>query len=330
MIVRGEKRDSMVQVSVIVATYNPDGNKLRTSLDAIVGQKDINYEVIITDDGSKLKDFSWLPEYFRLRSFIKYTVLEHPQNMGTVKNLLSGIARATGEYVFVTSPGDLLYDETVLKDLYEFAHNGHYELCFGNAVFYSNIDQKIQITRKYSQPKRPELYYPGSRWEKLNYFCGDWVIGASYFRKREFALHYFEQLSGLCKYAEDSPSTAFALANGVPLCYYDRNVIWYEDGSGISTSNNEKWSRILQQEFENAFYKLKKQYPKDPLIDIAYINQTCENRIERIFIKTLRHPVVMLKTAIMRTIFKTKLIDVRQEDICWLQSILSGVNGPCR
>lgn len=320
----------MVQVSVIVATYNPDSNKLRASLDAIVSQKNINYEVIITDDGSKLKDFSWLPEYFGLHSVKKYTVLEHPQNMGTLKNLLAGISKATGDYVFLTSPGDILFDEMVLKDLYEFAHSEHYELCFGNAIFYSNKDDKLRITRNNSQPKRPELYYPGSRWAKTNFFGGDWVVGASCFRSRKFALHYFGQLNGLCTYAEDNPSTAFALANGIPLCYYDRNVIWYEDGSGISTSNNERWNRILKHEFENAFYKLKKQYPKDPLIDIAYINQTCESRIERIFIKTLKHPVVMLKTAIMRIIFKTKLTDVRQEDICWLQSILSGVNGPCR
>ena len=53
----------MTQISVIVLTYNPDNAKLRRTLAAAAAQQDVTMEVIISDDGSAKKDFSFLPDY---------------------------------------------------------------------------------------------------------------------------------------------------------------------------------------------------------------------------------------------------------------------------
>ena len=49
-------------VSIIVATYNPDLNKLMSTLLSIIIQKGIKFEIIVTDDGSQ-------KDYFKVKFF---------------------------------------------------------------------------------------------------------------------------------------------------------------------------------------------------------------------------------------------------------------------
>lgn len=312
----------MIQVSIIVATYNPDPCKLRATLNAAVKQREIEFEIIVTDDGSAQKDFSWLPDYFEINGIKQYSVIENPVNIGTVANILAGVRVAKGEYIFLTSPGDLLFDENVLRDFYAFAKDGNYKLCFGNAVFYSAEAQFPQITRKYGIPCRPQLYLPTSPWGKLNFFCGDWVIGASYFRERESARIYLEEVGNICKYVEDTTSTAYAFANCMKLYYNDRNMVWYEDGTGVSTSKSEKWNGILLTDIKRAFYKLKKEFPQDPMVDIAYINLAADNRKKRIMKKLLKHPIAMIQFAILKMCSTTRPVEVGAGDLQRLQGLL--------
>ena len=126
----------MLQISIIVLTYNPNNEKLKQTLAAAIKQKNVCFEIIISDDGSANKDYSFLPEFMKDNGFLQYTLLEHPENRGTVQSCLDAVETARGEFVFLTSPGDFLYDETALLDLYEFAKKNAAPLCFGNAVYY--------------------------------------------------------------------------------------------------------------------------------------------------------------------------------------------------
>ena len=224
-----------VQVSVIVVTYNPNEGALRLTLDSIVSQEGIDWEVIIADDGSRQKDFSWLPEYFSAHQVERYQLVENPENMGTIRNYLSGLKAASGEYTFGISPGDMIYDSLVLRDFYQFARQHDIRFCFGNAVYYSVNNGSIHYQEECIAPRRPDIYAAGKWWGKFNFFSLDWICGVSYFRKRDAALQYIEQVSEFCKYAEDSTSTAYALAAGEQIWYYDRNIAWYEHGTGIQS-----------------------------------------------------------------------------------------------
>ena len=110
----------MPQISVVVATYNPDVNKLNRTLKQICRQENVSFEVIITDDASSKKDFSHLGEFFKNNGFENFKILEHNENVGTVKNCLSALNEAKGKYVFITSPGDILFDKNTLSDFYNF------------------------------------------------------------------------------------------------------------------------------------------------------------------------------------------------------------------
>ena len=304
------------QVSVIVLTYNPNPMKLRQTLRAVAAQKEVCYELIISDDGSARKDFSFLPEYMETLGVGNYRLLEHEENRGTVQSCFRAVSAARGEYVFLTSPGDFLFDALVLRDLYRFAQANNAPLCFGNAVFYCAQEGVPRLTQPVGKPSSPRLYAPEASAQngKLCFFAGDWVIGASYFRSRTLLLRCLEKILDTAKYMEDTTTTAFALAEGNRLCYCDRNVVWYEDGTGVSTGGNAKWDALLRQDLLRSLQKLKKLYPRDPCVDIAWRNISQTNRIKRLAGKLLCHGPSMLRLA--------RLKKARKMPICCTDSDL--------
>jgi len=292
----------MPQISVIVLTYNPDETKLRQTLSAIAAQEGISFELIIGDDGSPRKDFAFLPDFLRGLEIESYQLLDHKENRGTVQNCIAAIQAATGKYVFLTSPGDLLFDPFVLRDFYQFAENNNAQLCFGNAVFYAKSGQRPVLTRTVGNPAQPKLYAPEKNLRTVNtaFFGGSWIIGASYFRTRDLALKTLTQIADTSKYVEDTTSTVAALVEGHRIYYYDRNIVWYEDGTGVSTSGNNKWDQILRQDIQQSFAKAKKQHPKNPYVDVAYRNIMENNRLRRILGNLLRHPIIMTRLMYLR------------------------------
>lgn len=309
----------MPQVSVIVLTYNPDNAKLRRTLAAAARQQEVDMELIISDDGSARKDFSFLPEYMDSLGVKNYRLLEHTPNRGTVQSCRKAVEAATGEYVFLTSPGDYLFDPLALRDAYRFAVENKASVCFGNAVFYN----ETELTRQVGVPASPGLYAPGATMEQIKtcFFGGMWVIGAAYFRSRETALRQLREISDTAVYMEDTPTTMFALAEGENLCYMDRNLVWYEDGIGVSTGASDKWTKLLHKDLLTSIEKLKSQYPRDPWVDLAYINAAESNRKKRLIKKLLKHPLLTVRFAMYK---KTTSQPIRctEADMAYLSEVL--------
>ena len=80
-MVYNEKTELSV-VSVIVITYNQDLNKLLKTLDSIIIQEGIPFEVIICDDGSEKTYEKELENYFSLKDFASYRLVFHEKNEG--------------------------------------------------------------------------------------------------------------------------------------------------------------------------------------------------------------------------------------------------------
>ena len=53
-----------MQVSVILLSYNPDVNKLTRTIYGILEQREIDYEIIVSDDGSSDKMFKEIERIF--------------------------------------------------------------------------------------------------------------------------------------------------------------------------------------------------------------------------------------------------------------------------
>ena len=292
----------MPSVSVLLLTYNADPAQVRRALTAIAGQKEVALEVIISDDGSVKKDFSFLPDFMERVGLQQWKLLEHPNNRGTVCSCLSAAEAATGEYVFTTSPGDFLFDEYVLRDFYRFAREQDCAVCFGNAVYYSAESGKPVLSQRVGRPLRPQYYAPKvpDSYGKTAFFAGDWVVGACYFRRLPEFRECLQTIAGKVVYAEDTPTTMFLMAQGQRLCYYDRNMVWYEHGTGVSTSGSSKWNLLIREDIHSGYRLLKEQFPQDPYIDYAQRHGMETSNLRRLAGNLLRHFDIMLRLRLLR------------------------------
>ncbi len=315
----------MSQVSIVVLTYNPDRQKLIKTLEAAVRQRDVSVEIILSDDGSAKKDFSFLPDFFSNRNFDNYKVVENPENRGTVYNCYSGICASSGEYVFLTSPGDILFDDTTMSRFYQFAAQRQVDVCFGNAVCYALVDGQVKQTRPNSIPTAPDVYGLGSSLacQKRAFFGDNFIIGACYFRSREFAKRYIGELLDVSRYMEDTPSTMFALSDGIPIHYYDSNIVFYEDGVGVSTGVNEKWQKILKEDLIRSLRKLHEQKPEDPYVKIALKNISERSRWKRMGYRFFAHPFISTGMLVENKLKKTKAVFCSGKDMERLQILLT-------
>ena len=315
----------MPQVSIIVLTYNSDPSKLRATLAAAALQQGVDTEIVISDDGSARKDFSFLPDFFGELGFSQWKLVENPENLGTLANCCAGVNAATGEYVFLTSAGDILYDSTTMQRFYEFATAQNAQLCFGNAVRYCREDGKVRRTNLYTIPAAPDAFAAerSLNRQRTAFFGDEQIIGACYFRKTQLARKYFQALLGASKYMEDTPSTMFALADGLKVHYLDSNIVFYEDGTGVSTGAAEKWRKLLRQDLAASLSKLKQLHPHDPWVDIAYHNATQTSRIKRIACRFLRHPYLSVSMYLRTKTRKPKQIPCPQEQLIWLEQLLA-------
>lgn len=287
----------MTQVSVLVVTYNPDLRKLLTTLDAAVSQKGVEFEIIVSDDGSPNGNhFAEVETYFQKVGFSRYKLVENTVNKGTVQNCISAIEAACGEYVFSTSPGDILFDDTVLADFYHFVKEKDSKLCFGNAVHYAEENGEAVLTAEYSFLKKPSIYKAGRPLPMIRaeFMQGNFVVGAAIMQERTATERWLRAASETAVYMEDSTTNAYALAEGVPLTYYDRNFVWYEDGTGVSTSGVDIWAQRLRADWENTLERLHCLYPRDAYIDLAYIDMKMSDTIKRKLYKLCKHPFAFM------------------------------------
>ena len=238
-------------VAVTVGTYNPIWKKLEATLRSILQQKNVNFQIIISDDGSKYNCFNEAKELFKKYGFSDYIMVAAKRNEGTVSQVYHGLKATNSDYVKPLSPGDLLYNEYTLARWLEFMHATQADITFGDAVFYNLKNKKLNIIPHVHNPMNMAVYQKNASYYDLiiNYtLFGDGISGASIFARRDVLFRYMKLLLGKVIYAEDF-FIRLAILEKKQLFYYPQSVIWYEyaDG-GISTSGKEKWINLLRKD----------------------------------------------------------------------------------
>lgn len=285
-----------IMVSVVVLTYNPNFKKLFDTLNSILCQKDISYEVIISDDGSKNSIKSEIEEFFSCRGFFEYKICESKINEGTVRNCLKGLKCAKGKYTYLLSPGDMLYDSRTIYDLFSYAEKTNSKVCFGRAIYYRRISDNVgKVISIKGNPYKTNLYKSNNLIvNKMAFFFSGLILGATYFRNTKFFISCLEDVLSTTKYVEDSTSSMVSLQRGEMIRFIDRNVIFYEYGDGISTNHENKWKKIIQDEIEKTLKELIKKKRYDAVFDTAAMRLKYKNRLVRVFLRVLKHPIISI------------------------------------
>lgn len=311
-------------VSVAVLTYHPSWHKLKPTLVSILHQQNIDLEIILADDGSENNLQEEAGALFRAHRFADIRLLPNPENRGTVKNLISALEQAKGKYVYVISPGDFFYDEYTLQKMTAFAETEKADICFGEAVSYYLNEQGEPVlpADRPLQPSRPEMYRDQKLFrQKAAFFFLDYILGATYLRKTETLLKYLQRIEHFVKYAEDTPSTLFAMADGIPVHYFPEPVVFYECGSGISSRKGNSWQQILAAEYRAAYENLLHDRPEDRVLHCAWRYRYDKHESEPVWKQILVDPGVV-RAFYRRRKFPVRLNAATEENLEKLKTLL--------
>lgn len=257
----------LYDISVVIVQYNPIWDKLRRTIESTLRQKDINYEIVIADDGSKDDLFLQLQKFFEDKDFKNYKLVKNVNNQGTVKNVISGLEKATGKYVRVIAPGDCLYCSQTLRQIVDFMNQRNAKEMFGKLAGYSQSEENMELVDFYA-PIRTDIYESGNNKDAilkglLSY--GDNISGAAYSWERLYYLSCLKKIEGKVIYLEDCVNSLTILEDN-KIEFLDKYVTWYEHGTGVSTSSSNKWLKLLSKDWENYFLLIDKRYPNNKYI----------------------------------------------------------------
>lgn len=230
-----------MKFSVIVCTYNSSEESVVYTLDSIIDQNFDDFEIIVCDDGSEDNKEELIKEYFRNKKFEKYKLIMNCENRGTVRNVISGMECAEGEYIKSIGAGDALSDNEVLSSMYCYMKNNNasfvfsdmniFTICNGNRV---NLEKNIPISKN----KYVKANYLEKMKENIIVY-NDQISGASMFFEKKIILEYFLRIKDIVIYIEDLIQYLFLL-DGLEIFYYNRKCVDYEVGEGISTKKESK------------------------------------------------------------------------------------------
>lgn len=302
--------DNKPDISVIVCTYKPDWKKLKPTIKQISAQRNIQLQLIITDDGSEEPLFEQVREYLEKLEISDYVHVSLMENEGTIRNVLNGLKYATADYVYLTSPGDLLFDELVLSEMIAFMKNNHIDNCFGKAAGYSYNQREVICNGIVNRPMAPQYYEIGkdAKQAMLSFLLGNEILGAVYIRKREDCIKNLEIAKECVKYSEDTMGTAIGLLSGQRIYYCPRIMVWYEQGFGISTSGDNKWRNILRAEYGLLYEGLSNQNRLGVEKYLKWIKCSSYPKHKRWVRRIMNHPIISARLFVAEFIRRNEKI----------------------
>lgn len=230
-------------VTVCVITYNPDFAKLKLTLDSIIMQRDVNFEVVVSDDGSNFFPQEDVKAYFAENGFDNYKLLINEVNSGTVMNIYRSLDTCEGKYIKIISPGDFFYDPSVLSKWLDFMNHGDFSVSCSNVLYYYEQNGEI-LARKCQRMPQDR----GSLKSAKKYLLyGDRVHGAATLIKKDVFNKYLSEISGKVKYCEDLLYGLMVL-DGLEIGYFPKCTICYESTSGISASVSSSWMQRIDDD----------------------------------------------------------------------------------
>ena len=241
-------------VSVIVASYNPDWLKMKVTLESILLQKGIDYEIIVADDGSNNNLKKNIEDLFEKYNFNSYKLSMLEENVGTCRNIFSALQVSEGKYIKTISPGDFLYCEDTLRQWVEYMDKYEdIDISFGDYINYRFEGGNFRIISSINHPKHKDVFIQS---KQKNIFIDyllldDLILGAALLVKSAVIKKYLAMIVGKVIYVEDN-YVRLAVYENAKLGYFAKPTIFYELGTGISTSGSVKWAERMKKDFISA------------------------------------------------------------------------------
>lgn len=245
-----------IDVSIVIISYNPTWEKLLVTISSAIKQEDIASEIIVADDGSDNNFFERIKYIFRINNFTRYNLVGSEQNHGTCKNIIKVMDLIHGKFIKLLSPGDYFVSNNSLKGWITFMNSNNIDISFGDAFFY-NVDKynKKKLIKVKEKPQNISIYdleYSGKNRNNLQFInyilLKDAPIGACFLTLTKLFKKYIVEIEDKIIYSEDV-IYRLMITDNIEIYHFPESIIWYEYGTGISTSGKSKWNNVIQNEY---------------------------------------------------------------------------------
>ncbi len=256
----------MIDFSVIVLCYNCEEKALTHTIESIVCQEGIDFEIILADDASANDCLEFGEKLLKEKGFTKYKVLSHPVNVGTVQNIYDAMEMAEGKYLKCIGAGDLLFNKSTLKDIKQFMDSEKCTMCYGRMQAYRYNQETVEYL-DYFVPSDIQAHIKGDKKRiKKNIIQNHgWIPGASMFYDNRKFKEYLKEIVGVVRYCEDLLQVNL-LMKDEKLSYYPYGAMYYELGSGISTNKESGSYKRIKKDHEDFFDVMSEKYKGDRYI----------------------------------------------------------------
>lgn len=316
----------MVDVSVVIVTYNSEWQNIRKTLLSALKQKKVSIQIVIADDGSKKTYKEEIKSIMKYHNFNEYVLINSEINRGTVLNIANAMEFVSGKFTKTIAPGDYFFDEYVLYNWVNYMLANESVVSFGDAVYYS-YNGKLNLYETKESPVNRSLYKTGkySAQQFVDYvIANDTILGAAQMMKTDVLNQYLQIIKNRIIYAEDY-MIRIMMYDGIRAIYYPGLVIWYEYGTGISTSKNSKWEKLLHNDFEESNNLISKK------VSTNYLQKKFKLYLKLIRIKPLKKVSKVLlfpSVIIYRFKFKTakSFIHLKESNSNEIEKMFNWIN----
>ncbi len=266
----------MKQFSVMILCYNSEEDALRKTIDSVLVQEGVDWEIILADDCSKNDCLEFAVKYLDNRGCQGYKVMRHETNVGTVQNIYDALTLVEGEYVKCIGAGDLLYRKDTLKKVYDYMQDSGAVMCFGKMQGYRMTGNGVE-KQDYFCPADIMAFVKNKtgRIRKNVVKNHGWIPGASMFYQTSRFQAMLKEIVGTVRYCEDLLQVLLFVQQE-NVVFFPYGVIYYEVGSGISTDLNQGSLKRVHHDHKKFWDAAIGKYPKDKLIKKGYQMFRCE------------------------------------------------------
>ena len=325
-IYRETKGMETPKVSVIIPVHNTEAY-LRSCLESIVKQTYHNLEIITVDDKSPDNSINILTEYQQRDKRI--IIVRHKENKGLFHARISGIKKATGEYVcFVDSDDEISPDwirllvteatrekaDIVVGNTVN-VENGwkHY---FNNSINFTKFKRPIEkkdILKKFFEQKGA-CYHWHTVWNKL--------YGISLWKK---ALPFLEKQTQHLVMTEDIAFSVVLFYFAQKMVFKNCDCYFYYKRKGASTDRTKDTKKLIATIFDvGKVFDFLENFLKNEVKDEQYLVglYDLKDKYYRIWCHTIIEDFAENKELqeVIKTIFKKKeLENTKPEDFYFYQ-----------
>lgn len=281
--------------SVIVCNYNSTKNNIEFTLDSIISQRNIDFEIVFSDDGSKDNPKLYVEHYFEIHKFDDYKIRIGEKNNGTISALYDALLLTEGEFIKPIGVGDALAYDNVLFDMYRFMKERESRIAFSMLSPFRRIDGKVSCVNNTSVPCDIKCWIKDEYNKAKEHVIvfNDQISGSTMFYEKKYAIYLMEMMKKCATYMEDL-CQYIAILDGERIVFFNKKCILYEVSEGISTNHSTENLMRMKKDKDGFLNFIFDKYTNDPLIirrkRIENIDKHIKLRVLKGAIKELTEP----------------------------------------